>query len=52
MQMITEDVPGDGHCLLYAIIRSLEAQGIKVVSVEKLCERLIEEVQKNLTVYE
>ena len=51
-QMMTENVPRDGHCLLYAVIRSLETQGLKVLSVEKRCERLLDEVQNNLTYYE
>ena len=51
-QMTTENVTGDGHCLLYAVIRSLEAQGIKTLTVEKLSERLLDEVQNNLPYYE
>ena len=45
-------VQGDGHCLLHAVKESLHAENIATVSVQTLCDKLMEEVCVHLSYYE
>ena len=46
-----EHVPGDGHCLLYAVSLGLTNEGLQPKTSDELCEMLIEEISNNLDYY-
>lgn len=44
-------VPGDGHCLLYALAIGLAEEGIEVTTSEKLGTMLVTEINENIEHY-